>query len=151
MRDLGKPEFPGVVDSDSSVPLRTYRRSRFPPWGAEGAERVVVLEPIAGLRARGEGERRSASLSLLEDRERKDVNELPSDDGMLSVYECRLDVELLARSLEEAERWRDKLLSAATKVPLKPEPISLTASANREGETPRGYSVLTAKGVLVDE
>jgi hypothetical protein len=72
---------------------------------------------------------------------------LPSDEGMLSVYECRLDVELLAHSLGEAERWRDKILSAATKVPLKTEPISLTASANREGELPRGYAALTAKGV----
>jgi len=75
------------------------------------------------------------------------LDDMPSDEGMLGVYECRLDVELLARSLEDAERWRDKLLSAASKVPLRTEPISLTASANREGERPRGYSVLTAKGV----
>jgi hypothetical protein len=75
------------------------------------------------------------------------VDEVPSDEGMLTVYECRLDAALLARSLEEAERWRDKLLSAATKVPLRAEPISLTASTNREGELPRGYAALTAKGV----
>ena len=73
--------------------------------------------------------------------------ELPSDQGMLGVYECRLDAELLAHSLEEAERWRDKILNAATKVPLKTEPISITASSNREGERPRGYVALTAKGV----
>lgn len=71
---------------------------------------------------------------------------LPSDEGMLSVYEVRLDAEVLARSLKDAEEWRDKIMNAATKVPLRTEPCLLTASANREGERPREITVLTAKG-----
>jgi hypothetical protein len=63
------------------------------------------------------------------------------------VSEARVDVQLLARSDRQAERWRDKLAHGATKVAASGEPIIVTCQVNREGEPPHGFTALTANGV----